>query len=170
MLVNLFLENSEVTENTFTTLAEVADSPEKFHKSSKYEIELISCFVNQALTYFQLYAPTEVNAGLKNILKALEEEEGRIKTGNEKLSEETLKKFSIVDRVSLKRAFKFKAKVRQLSNFVNLIPAVYSKDICEWLQLPKQEKLLDSIRSRALFLNKEIEILANLKNQLRGKE
>ncbi|CAH7669662.1 expressed protein [Phakopsora pachyrhizi] len=59
-IVNLFLGNSEISKDTFDTLFEVIDESEKFHDTPDYEYELISNFVNQALSYVQSYAPTQV--------------------------------------------------------------------------------------------------------------
>ncbi|CAH7678488.1 expressed protein [Phakopsora pachyrhizi] len=59
-IVEFFLGDSEVTGDIFNALFKVIDNSEKFYRRLDYEIERKSNFVNQALTYVQKYAPTEV--------------------------------------------------------------------------------------------------------------
>ncbi|KAI8448427.1 hypothetical protein BY996DRAFT_7593214, partial [Phakopsora pachyrhizi] len=228
-IVNLFIGDSGVTKDTFNALIEAIDSSEKFSESTEQEIELISKFMNQALTYVQSYAPDEVKSyyaenrfnifwkkkelldnfcqlipiskqykrtainfvkrkreryteGLdqiesddeydiydfKKVLKALRKEEGLINNGNEDLNKKLLRKYPTVKKSELLEIVEFRAKIKQISDSLSLIPHEMSEDIYDWLQLPKQEKLLDMIKNRALLLEKEIKTLFNLINQLRG--
>ncbi|CAH7684227.1 expressed protein [Phakopsora pachyrhizi] len=227
-IVNFFLGDSAVTDDIFISLFKIIEYSEQYHRRLDHEIEAKSNFVNQALTYVQKYAPTEVKRiytesnydifwkkkelldiicqlmpisrvyknevekflrnrfgrsttgkdhvddtdiyykfeNLKRALKALNYAEDVLRNRKEKISEDTIKKLSAVDRTTLKKAFDFKAAVAQLFNSVKSTPAGWAKDIYDWLELPNQNELLNLFRGRAFLLNEEIETLGNLKNQL----
>ncbi|KAI8459305.1 hypothetical protein BY996DRAFT_6410260 [Phakopsora pachyrhizi] len=228
-VVKKFLKNPEVTKDTFNILSEAVDSDKFYGEMSGPQVETISNFLHQALTYLQSYAPAEVKSyysksrfsilwekkkllddfcqarpisknygytaekfknyndnnnydyifrreekieykidDFKNVLKALrDDKEGLIKTGYEKASKDLLEQYPTVNKHHLNDALEFRAKIKQISDSLSLIPAKLSNEIYRWFQLSKQKMLLETFERRALFLDPEIRTLRDSINKLR---